>query len=101
MMAVGGKKVDMLFLFEGVEQILSDRGRNMSTQVLYHGFGIRGYRHVVLAAGSMDTHFNASAAAAGLITPYSLRASVDEQSLRRLLNKSEFYRVLRPVQHYL
>ena len=46
MMAVGGKKVDMLLLFEGVEQILSDRGRNMSTQVLYHGFGIRGYRHV-------------------------------------------------------
>jgi hypothetical protein len=51
MMAVGGKKVDMLLLFEGVEQILSDRGCNMSTQVLYHGFGIRGYRHV-----RMETH---------------------------------------------
>ena len=51
MMVVGGKKVDMLLLFEGVEQILSGRGCNMSTQVLSHGFGIRGYRHV-----RMETH---------------------------------------------
>ena len=46
MMAVDGKKVDMLLSYEGIEQILSNGDHNMSTQVLYHGFGIRGYRHV-------------------------------------------------------